>query len=109
NSGCCLGPTRPPPYSPRFPSTTLFRSVDHLDGYVQYLVPEEERGEGPAGFFGLGLADRVDVERIPEVARATREAGVRVVPTQTLDRKSTRLNSSHVKTSYAVFCLKKKT
>src|SRR5699024_12808625 len=30
-------------------------------------------------------------------------------PTLTLDRKSTRLNSSHVSISYAVFCLKKKT
>lgn len=59
-------------------------TVDHFDGYVQYLVSEDEVGEGPAGFFGLGLADRVDLERIPEVAKATREAGVYVVPTQTL-------------------------
>jgi len=59
-------------------------TIDHLDGYVQYLVPENERNAAPAGFFGIGLADRVDVERIPEAARATREAGVYVVPTQTL-------------------------
>ncbi|HEX6994309.1 MAG TPA: amidohydrolase family protein [Gammaproteobacteria bacterium] len=59
-------------------------TIDHLDGYVQYLVPEDERDAAPAGFFGIGLADRVDLERIPEAAKATREAGVHVVPTQTL-------------------------
>lgn len=59
-------------------------TIDHLDGYVQYLVPEPERGAAPAGFFGIGLADRVDVERIPDAAAATRDARVYVVPTQTL-------------------------
>ena len=59
-------------------------TIDHLDGYVQYLVPEDERDAAPAGFFGIGLADRVDLERIPEAAKATRDAGVYVVPTQTL-------------------------
>src|SRR5690606_20007615 len=40
--------------------------------------------------------------------RTRRLSCARVKPTAALDRKSTRLNSSHVKISYAVFCLKKK-
>src|SRR5207249_8733801 len=54
-------------------------------------------------------------ERIPPVAaiRATRSAtssaaSASCCPNRCQDRKSTRLNSSHVSTSYAVFCLKKK-
>ena len=58
-------------------------TIDHLDGYVQYLVPEDER-DAAAGFFGLGIADRVDLRRIPAAVEATREAGVYNVPTQTL-------------------------
>src|SRR5215475_15232675 len=46
---------------------------------------------------GLAPAERVD----PHVGRGAEQVGAR-------DRKSTRLNSSHVKISYAVFCLKKK-
>ncbi|HEY8520700.1 MAG TPA: amidohydrolase family protein [Gammaproteobacteria bacterium] len=57
-------------------------TIDHLDGYVQFLVPEEKRG--PAGFFGLALADAVDRSRIPAAVSATVSAGVWNVPTQTL-------------------------
>ncbi|HEX6997911.1 MAG TPA: amidohydrolase family protein [Gammaproteobacteria bacterium] len=57
-------------------------TIDHLDGYVQFLVPEERRG--PAGFFGLALVDAVDRSRIPAAVAATVSAGVWVVPTQTL-------------------------
>src|SRR6266511_3849977 len=46
-------------------------------------------------------------DRIPCPA-PTCQAPARIVDRWTLDRKSTRLNSSHVKISYAVFCLKKK-
>jgi len=59
-------------------------TIDHLDGYAQFLVPEDERGEAPAGFFGIGIADRIDVERIPAAVDATLAAGVYNVPTQTL-------------------------
>src|SRR5690606_39490723 len=57
----------------------------------ELLLPDPERAD---------LAVRVDPEpeRIEQVARICHH----------LDRKSTRLNSSHVKISYAVFCLKKK-
>ena len=60
-------------------------SIDHLDRYVEALLPE---GADPtaeeAGFFGFGIVDRVDRSKIPEVARATAEAGVWNVPTQSL-------------------------
>jgi imidazolonepropionase-like amidohydrolase len=57
-------------------------TIDHLDGYVEALVPAGQAG--PAGFFGLDLADAVDRGRIAELAAATRAAGVWNVPTQTL-------------------------
>jgi imidazolonepropionase-like amidohydrolase len=57
-------------------------TIDHLDGYVEALVPEDRRQGG--GFFGLNLADRVDRGKIPELIAATLAAGVWNVPTQTL-------------------------
>src|SRR5690349_23341467 len=76
---------RRPPRSTLFPYTTLFRS----------------RGE-----IGVELEARLEqVERMP-VAQRYPGAGERRCAPQ--DRKSTRLNSSHVEISYAVFCLKKK-
>jgi imidazolonepropionase-like amidohydrolase len=57
-------------------------TIDHLDGYLEALVPAGARG--PSGFFGLGIADAVDRARIPELVAATKAAGVWNVPTQTL-------------------------
>src|SRR5690606_42151262 len=59
------------------------------------------RGRGPAFPGAWTAAPRVAVNGIPASA-PVKAAGAR-------DRKSTRLNSSHVKISYAVFCLQKKT
>src|SRR5690606_40595625 len=57
--------------------------------------------------FSFGLADiRPATQQGSAVAHRYGLAKTRCLPT--LDRKSTRLNSSHVKISYAVFCLKKK-
>src|SRR5256885_11236002 len=71
---------RRPPRSTLFPYTTLFRSkVVQQQGHV--LAPLAQRGQ----------IQRHHVEPVVEV-----------------DRKSTRLNSSHLVISYAVFCLKKK-
>src|SRR5690606_42159624 len=92
---------RPPPRSTLFPYTTLFRSYDGS----YHEVDSNENAFRMAG----GLA----------VRNAAKEAGaillepimkVEVVTPEDYmgDRKSTRLNSSHVKISYAVFCLKKK-
>lgn len=57
-------------------------TIDHLDGYVHTLVPASRRANG--GFFGVGLVAHADAGRIPAIARATRDAGVAVVPTETL-------------------------
>src|SRR5690606_40404412 len=92
----CFSCLRRPPTSTLFPYTTLFRSHrgDLRQGQAQALrkrsvfqQPGDEQVQGadaasPGGRFEAFEADA--------------------------DRKSTRLNSSHVKISYAVFCLKKK-
>src|SRR2546426_9332621 len=78
---------RRPPRSTLFPYTTLFRS-HHLRGLGRRV-----------GHLLLGEDEEVLVgPRTDAVA----------LPQQDLDRKSTRLNSSHLVISYAVFCLKKK-
>src|SRR5256885_12559375 len=74
---------RRPPRSTLFPYTTLFRS--------HYPADQPPGGE-PSG------------AAVPDRRRATGERGA----IRNRDRKSTRLNSSHLVISYAVFCLKKK-
>jgi hypothetical protein len=60
-------------------------SIDHYDRYVEFLVPEEARTSGrSAGFFGSGIIDLVDRERIPLAIRKTLEAGTWNVPTLSL-------------------------
>src|SRR5438876_3481912 len=76
---------RRPPRSTLFPYTTLFRSATGR----QTL--------------------RADRRHVRQEARAqVRGRSRRLAPALALDRKSTRLNSSHPSISYAVFCLKKK-
>lgn len=58
-------------------------TVDHLDQYMESIL-EEDAEFDQSLFFGVNLAGMVDSERIPEVARATAEAGVWNVPTQSL-------------------------
>ncbi len=58
-------------------------TVDHLDRYVAALVPSDT-ALSDVGLFGYGVFERADRERIPELARATVEAGVWNVPTQSL-------------------------
>src|SRR5437773_3941337 len=83
---------RRPPKSTLFPYTTLFRSQ-----------PKDETG------IAVGAACTNAIE-IMKLQKCYTEGDI----TQTindaaeLDRKSTRLNSSHITISYAVFCLKKK-
>src|SRR3712207_7387493 len=86
---------RRPPRSTLFPSTTLFRSAllaESLD-YPATL-------RNLARFIAPAFADWCVVDVVGEGGELHRLAGV--------DRKSTRLNSSHANISYAVFCLKKK-
>src|SRR5256885_7942156 len=85
---------RRPPRSTLFPYTTLFRSHKiHLGA-----------GEHDVAVV-LGAIDVV--ERGAAVEALARQIG-RLPVVQNRDRKSTRLNSSHLVISYAVFCLKKK-
>src|SRR5205807_10185985 len=100
---------RPLADSPRFPYTTLFRSVrpaddgSHADG-GPVLRAARELKVRPAGRAELRHADlRQDVLR-PE--HGVEDAGDELSDRHG-DRKSTRLNSSHLVISYAVFCLKK--
>src|SRR3712207_7563360 len=93
---------RRPPRSTLFPYTTLFRShrlAQQLAEAVHVLplAPEADRlrrREGPVARDGQAAGGAVDDEPVPWG--------------HALDRKSTRLNSSHANISYAVFCLKKK-
>src|SRR3712207_6914426 len=97
---------RRPPRSTLFPYTTLFRS-EPPDTPVQFLVRQAEGDSTPHLFL-------VNTGTTPARIR------LRVTGTPSLrdldsgqetpvDRKSTRLNSSHANISYAVFCLKKNT
>src|SRR5256885_11556825 len=94
---------RRPPRSTLFPYTTLFRSRELKevhDAYRNYLARKDTYGktgngraiEKPVAYFSAEFGFH---ESIPNYSGG--------------DRKSTRLNSSHLVISYAVFCLKKKT
>src|SRR2546430_5333640 len=92
---------RRPPRSTLFPYTTLFRSrFQHaaikIQGFV-FHAPVEYSAEHRSHQLGRGLA-----EYPPGKLLRVGEIG------EDIDRKSTRLNSSHSQISYAVFCLKKK-
>src|SRR5207249_11839809 len=96
---------RPAPSSTLFPYTTLFRSALDAFGIDRVRVVEDDRLLGERRQVRHHVGARA-VE--PEVLRGRRfEAHHDDVPAGG-DRKSTRLNSSHVSISYAVFCLKKK-
>src|SRR5690606_41893543 len=84
---------RPPPRSTLFPYTTLFRSF-------RRRIIEARRERAACG----EACHRNSANR---TLGSARDHHVGVVESNE-DRKSTRLNSSHVKISYAVFCLKKK-
>ena len=60
-------------------------TIDHLDGYPQYLLPPEiDPSSTDAGFYGVNLLEWMDDERIRQAARETRDAGVWIVPTNTM-------------------------
>ncbi len=62
-----------------------YASIDHIDGYIEGLVPEEEEADPESnGFFGLNFTDITDTTMIRGLAVMTREKGVWVVPTQCL-------------------------
>src|SRR5690606_41492378 len=97
---------RRPPRSTLFPYTTLFRSTLDVAGHG-----DTSSLDLPVGDVGrLESLDAVLTEGDHGATRGGAGAPGVVLLTvlQPADRKSTRLNSSHVKISYAVFCLKKK-
>src|SRR2546429_4792049 len=94
---------RPPPRSPLFPYTPLFRSVRGLGGHVYWADTAED-----ARRIVTDIARKSGARRIVKSKSMTTEE-VHLNPALQSDRKSTRLNSSHGYISYAVFCLKKKT
>ena len=61
-----------------------YASIDHVDGFVEYLTNWRPGDATPAGFFGFNISDRADESKLSEIARRTREAGVWIVPTQAL-------------------------
>src|SRR5690606_42126277 len=88
-----------PPRSTLFPYTTLFRSRAQM-GVRLHPDHRLSAGRRTGRRYRRGGGRRNDAGRIRQVGLSEH------VPAG--DRKSTRLNSSHVKISYAVFCLKKK-
>src|SRR5690606_39499063 len=92
-----------PPSSTLFPYTTLFRSRPRTrtDRRRRPRALRSARRSRPA------RRGSVPACRLPRPVRRARRTS-RTTAARTPDRKSTRLNSSHVKISYAVFCLKKK-
>lgn len=61
-----------------------YASIDHVDGFVEYLTGWRPGAATPAGFFGFNVSDQADEAKLPAIARRTREAGVWIVPTQDL-------------------------
>src|SRR5690606_41472733 len=99
---------RRPQVTPLFPYTTLFRSDRkgwHLHRIFVHLGRVFPAAPGP-GHGGRDAGCRSDAGRRAALERS--QGTVRQPLIGSEDRKSTRLNSSHVKISYAVFCLKKK-
>src|SRR2546430_8560325 len=95
---------RRPPRSTLFPYTTLFRSA-FLTAPIVLLLDEPTTGLDPRS--------KIDVQNFVKELREEHDATILITThdmdeAEALDRKSTRLNSSHSQISYAVFCLKKK-
>src|SRR5256885_8788560 len=89
---------RRPPRSPLFPYTTLSRSYSSLDA----------DSEGEEGKFYVWSEAEIDAVLGDRATLFKRLYDVTAEGNWEGDRKSTRLNSSHLVISYAVFCLKKK-
>src|SRR5256885_12525782 len=85
---------RRPPRSTLFPYTTLFRSAEDVE--LQHREPM------------VGSGQHLVVEGKHDGRESQAAAEHREEERPHTDRKSTRLNSSHLVISYAVFCLKKK-
>src|SRR2546426_8541118 len=90
---------RRPPRSTLFPYTTLFRSRRELEHAADQHDP-------PTRHIQVGGGQEPHPSPPEPIGARSRERGEELAEDE--DRKSTRLNSSHLVISYAVFCLKKK-
>src|SRR3712207_7118155 len=86
---------RRPPRSTLFPYTTLFRSYPDEFKKLKNHIPLEEQNNLIEAYYKRFFSDDL----------STRDKAAKIW--SNLDRKSTRLNSSHANISYAVFCLNK--
>src|SRR5207253_9439265 len=104
----CLPASTDPTHSSTFPYTTLFRSSPlelasaHEEGRAPRRAQDTPR---PKATSAPDPDPDIEVEIGPEMLASILRVETAAEPR---DRKSTRLNSSHVAISYAVFCLKKK-
>src|SRR5205814_10116419 len=90
---------RHPPHPTLFPYTTLFRSI-----FQPLIITQQPIYDPPSRSDDLHRQQNDRVQKPPKFHPYQFQA-----PLPLRDRKSTRLNSSHLGISYAVFCLKKKT
>src|SRR5690606_39928213 len=105
----CLRLLLPPPGAPLFPYTPLFRSLlPPVSGGAATLTDSFQPAAVVPGVVALVLVlVNLRGDAAMWAAGLVAAAGVWAIDiAQRIDRKSTRLNSSHVKISYAVFCLK---
>src|SRR5690606_42042728 len=97
---------RRPPTPPRFPYTPLFRSANRCLP-PSYCLTASLRVHAGFRLRRLELGHGAELRAVGEQL-VVPPRGHDAATLEQVDRKSTRLNSSHVKISYAVFCLKKK-
>src|SRR5699024_11896464 len=95
------------PVLPLFPYTTLFRSF--LPAFPALRISSGQISHAPSVFIRKLYLPQKLLQRLPGQQNSQRRRqDQHRRQTSLQDRKSTRLNSSHVSISYAVFCLKKK-
>src|SRR5207302_10836710 len=100
---------RPVPRSQLFPYTTLFRSLGRRGSLNSWPLPASYDENNPEEGQGVQQECGADPRKCDnETSQRGSHCPGEVEFDAVEDRKSTRLNSSHVKISYAVFCLKKK-
>src|SRR3712207_8611294 len=96
---------RRPPRSTLFPYTTLFRSKEPLTELIWNQLMADNRVTTREALEDLGYGSTGEIIPVENFYLDTKG----ITFHYNVDRKSTRLNSSHANISYAVFCLKKKT
>src|SRR5690242_21208102 len=100
---------RRPPSSTLFPYTTLFRSLSFAAEVGQYELPQrglEVRigAQRRSDLYRNGFPKSLEPFRVLVMGVKDVQVILDRVPERHIDRKSTRLNSSHMSISYAVFC-----